>query len=87
VFHSPFFYIWITWLILLLVFAVVRLVIGRRTQRKRTQRRVERLARPTGSAVRNRAGRPPAPPNYREQLITAGIIQPAPDPASADPSV
>jgi len=30
--------------------------------------------------------RPPIPADYREQLVTAGIIQPAPDLATPDPA-
>jgi hypothetical protein len=75
VFHSPPFFIWLVWLILLIALAVVRLVIGRRTQRERAQRRAERPARRRDPSVHSSAGRPALPPNYREQLIAAGQYQ------------
>ncbi len=80
---SPVFYAWIAWLLVLAAFAVIRLKIHRREEQQREERKqrreAERRQRSTG-AIRRQVRPPTPPPDYRDQLIAAGVIRPAAEP-------
>lgn len=80
--HSPLFFIWIGWVLVVGVIAVVRGVYARREEAEREQKRAERASRQIGRTAH--PIRPPQreslPPDYRQHLIDAGIIKPAGDP-------
>jgi hypothetical protein len=80
--HSPLFFIWIGWVLVVGVIAVVRGVYARRENAERERKREERASRQVGRAAH--PIRPPQraalPPGYRQQLVDAGIIKPAGDP-------
>jgi hypothetical protein len=89
-FSSPVFYAWLAWLLALAAFAVIRHKARQREEqqreKRRRQREAERGQRSTG-AVHRQVRRPALPPDYRDQLIAAGIIKPAAEPDSApDPA-
>ena len=89
-FSSPVFYAWLVWLLALAVFAVIRHKARQREEQQREERRrqrdAERGQRSTG-AVRRQVRRPALPPDYRDQLIAAGIIKPAAEPdTTSDPA-
>jgi len=95
VFSSPIVYAWIAWLLAIGVMAVLRFAANQREERRRAERRSQRR---TGQGARSAPDkalvlrRPtttkqePLPANYREQLVAAGIIQPAADLATPDPA-
>jgi len=94
-FSSPIVYAWIAWLLVIGVIAVLRFAAHQREERRRAERRSQRrLGQTAGSAPdqvpivkRPRsAKRQPMPADYREQLVAAGIIQPAADLATSDPA-
>ena len=94
-FSSPIVYAWIAWLLVIGVIAVLRFAAHQREERGRAERRSQRrTGRAAGSApdkalaVRRprRTKQPPLPADYREQLVAAGIIQPAADLTTPDPA-
>jgi len=90
VFSSLVFYVWLAWLLALAAFAVIRLKIHQREEQQREERRRQREARQgqrAVGAVRRQVCRSALPPDYRDQLIAAGIIKPAAEPdSSPDPA-
>ncbi len=80
--HSPLFFIWIGWVLVIGVVAVVRGIYARRENAEREQKRAERASRHIGRT--QHPIRPPQratlPPDYRQHLIDAGIVKPAGDP-------
>ena len=94
-FSSPIVYAWIAWVLVIGVIAVVRFAAHQREERRRAERRSQR---PTGQAAGSAPDRAlvvsrprttkrrPVPADYREQLVAAVIIQPAPDLATPDPA-
>lgn len=94
-FSSSIVYAWIAWLLVIGVIAVLRFAAHQREERGRAERRSQRR---TGQAVGSApdkalvVSRPrttkrrPIPADYREQLVAAGIIQPAADLATPDPA-
>lgn len=94
-FSSPIVYAWIAWLLVIGVIAVLRFAAHQREERGRAERRSQRrTGQVTGStpdkALVVKRPRPtkqrPVPADYREQLVAAGIIQPAADLATSDPA-
>lgn len=80
--HSPLFFIWIGWVLVVGVIAVVRGVYARRENAERERKREERASRQVGRTqhpIRS-PQREFLPPGYRQHLIDAGIIKPAGDP-------
>jgi heme exporter protein D len=79
---SLIFILWIAWCAGLVVVAVLRYRAVRREQRERAERRQAREAR-----AQHKVTRRTLPPDYRDQLIAAGIIKPAAEPEIApDPA-
>ena len=80
--HSPLFFVWIGWVLVIGVIAVVRRIYARRENAEREQKREERASRQVGRTAH--PIRPPQraalPPGYRQHLVDAGIIKPAGDP-------
>lgn len=80
--HSPLFFVWIGWVVVIGAIAVVRGIYARRENAEREQKRVERASRHIGRT--QHPIRPPhraaLPPDHRQHLIDAGIIKPAGDP-------
>ncbi|MBM3122738.1 MAG: hypothetical protein FJZ97_11240 [Chloroflexi bacterium] len=94
-FSSPIVYAWIAWLLVIGVIAVLRFAAHQREERRRVERRSQRrTGQAAGSAPdkalvvrRPKTTKPPSiPADYREQLVAAGIIQPAVDLAAPDPA-
>lgn len=94
-FSSPIVYAWIAWLLVVGVIAVLRFAAHQREGRRRSERRQQRRSGQVAGSVSDKAQivssprttkRRPVPANYREQLITAGVIQPAVDLATPDPA-
>ena len=94
-FSSPIVYAWIAWLLVVGVIAVLRFAAQQREERRRAERRSQRrTGQAAGSAPdkvlamrRPRTTkRLPIPADYREQLVAAGIIQPAADLTTPDPA-
>ncbi len=94
-FSSPIVYAWIAWLLVIGVIAVMRFAAHQREERRRAERRSQRrTGKAAGSApdpaqvVRRprTTKQQPLPADYREQLVAAGIIQPAPDLTTPDPA-
>lgn len=94
-FSSPFVYAWIAWLLVIGVIAVLRLAAHQREERRRAERRSQRRTGQAAGSAPDKVlvvhkpkttKRQPLPADYREQLVAAGIIQPAPDPATPDPA-
>ena len=94
-FSSPIVYAWVARLLVVCVIAVLRYAAHQREERRRAERRSQRrIDQAAGSAPdkalvvhRPRTTKQQAlPAGYREQLVAAGIIQPAPDLATADPA-
>jgi hypothetical protein len=94
-FSSPIVYAWIAWLLVIGVIAVLRFAAHQREAHRRAERRSQRRTdQAAGSAPDKTLAmrrpkttkRPPIPAGYREQLVAAGIIQPAPDLATFDPA-
>ena len=80
--HSPLFFLWIGWVLVIGVIAVVRGIYARRENAERERKREERASRQVGRTAH--PIRPPQraalPPGYRQHLVDAGIIKPAGDP-------
>jgi hypothetical protein len=80
--HSPLFFVWIGWVLVIGVIAVVRSSYVRHENAERERKRAERASRQIGCTAH--PIRPPQrqalPPGYRQHLIDAGIIKPAGDP-------
>jgi len=94
-FSSPIVYAWIAWLLLIGVIAALRFAAHQREERRRAERRSQHRtgqvagSMPDKALVVNRlrtTERQPVPADYREQLVAAGIIQPAADLATPDPA-
>ena len=80
--HSPLFFIWIGWVLVIGVIAAVRSIYVRRENAERERKREERASRQVGRTshpIRS-PQRAALPPGYRQHLIDAGIIKPAGDP-------
>ena len=80
--HSPLFFVWIGWVLVIGVIAVVRSIYVRRENAEREQRREERASRQVG-----RTAHPIRPPQRASSAARlpptsrrAGIIKPAGDP-------
>ena len=89
-FSNPVFYAWLTWLLAVTAFAVIRYQARRREEQQREersrQREAERGQRPVG-AVRSQTRRRALLADYRDQLVIAGVIRPAAEPdATSDPA-
>lgn len=80
--HSPLFFVWIGWVLVVGVIAVVRGIYARREEAEREQKRAERASRQIGRTAHpiRSPQRESLPPGYRQHLIDAGIIKPAGDP-------
>ena len=94
-FSSPIAYAWIAWLLVIGVIAVLRFTAHQREERRRAERRSQRrTGQAAGSALEKALvvlrpktkKRPSIPADYREQLVAAGIIQPAADLTTPDPA-
>lgn len=94
-FSSPIVYAWIAWLLVIGVIAVLRFAAHQREARRRAERRTQRRTGQAAGSAPDQAlvvrrprttNRPPIPADYREQLVAAGIIQPAADLATPDPA-
>lgn len=80
--HSPLFFIWIGWVLVIGVIAVVRSSYARREEAEREHEREERRSRRVGRTQHpiSLPQRQALPPDYRQQLVDAGLIKPAGDP-------
>lgn len=80
--HSPLFFVWIGWVVVISVIAMVRSIYARRENAEREQKRAERASRRVGRTAHPMRSpqRAVLPPGYRQHLIDAGIIKPAGDP-------
>lgn len=80
--HSPLFFVWIGWVLVIGAIAVVRGIYARREKAEREQEREERRSRRVGSTQHpiSLPQRHSLPPDYRQHLIDAGIINRAGDP-------
>ncbi len=80
--HSPLFYVWIGWVLVIGVFVALRgaYVLWEHAERQRqyAARASWRIGR-TPHPIRP-PQHAPLPPGYRQHLIDAGIIKPAGDP-------
>ena len=94
-FSSLIVYAWIAWLLVIGVIAVLRFVAHQREERRRAERRSQRRTDQTTGSAPDKAlavrrprttKRQQLPADYREQLVAAGIIQPAADLATPDPA-
>jgi hypothetical protein len=94
-FSSPIVYAWIAWLLVIGVIAVLRFVAHQREERRRAERRSQRRTDQAAGSAPDQAPavrrpkttkRQPIPADYREQLVAAGIIQPAADLTTPDPA-
>jgi hypothetical protein len=94
-FSSPIVYAWIAWLLVIGVIAVLRLDAHQREARRRAERCSQRRIGQAAGSASDKAPvvhklkatkRQPLPADYREQLVAAGIIQPAVDLATPDPA-
>lgn len=94
-FSSSIVYVWIAWLLVIGVIVVLRFAAHQREERRRAERRSQRRTdQAAGSAPHKTLAmrrprttkRQPLPADYREQLVAAGIIQPAADLATSDPA-
>lgn len=92
-FSSPIVYAWIAWLLVIGVIAVLRLAAHQREERRRAERRSQRRTGQAAGSAPDKApvvhkprttGRQRVPADYREQLVAAGIIQPAADLTTPD---
>lgn len=82
-FSSTVFYVWIVWFLALVAFAVIRYKTRQREEQQREERRRQREAergQHSSGAVRRQMHRSALPPDYRDQLVAAGIIRPAAEP-------
>ena len=80
--HSPLFFVWIGWVLVIGIIAVVRGIYAKRENAERERKRDERASRQVGRTAHpiRPPQREPLPPGYRQHLIDAGIIKPAGDP-------
>lgn len=80
--HSPLFFVWIGWVLVIGAIAVVRSIYARREKAEREQEREELRSRRVGSTQHpiSPPQRHSMPPDYRQQLVEAGLIKPAGDP-------
>jgi hypothetical protein len=80
--HNPLFFVWIGWVLVVGVIAVLRGIHARREGAEREQEREKRRSRRVGRTQHpiSLSQRPSLPPDYRQHLIDAGIIKPAGDP-------
>ena len=84
--HSPLFFVWIGWVLIIGVIAVVRRIYVRRENAERERKREERASRQVGRTQHpiRLPQRGSLPPGYRQHLIDAGagsgIIKPVGDP-------
>ena len=94
-FSSPIVYMWIAWLLVLGVIAVLRFSAHQREDRGRAERRSQRRSGHAAGSAPDKAlavrrskttKRRPVPADYREQLVAAGILQPAADLTASDPA-
>jgi len=94
-FNSPIVYAWIAWLLVIGLIAVLRFAAHQREERGRAERRQQRRTGHVAGTAPDKVTiissprttkRQPVPADYREQLVAAGIIQPAPDLATPDPA-
>ncbi len=94
-FSSPIVYAWTAWLLVIGVIAVLRFAAHQREERRRAERRSQRRTSQAAGSVPGlapilrrprRTKQQPLPADYRDQLVVAGIIQPVPDLATADPA-
>lgn len=94
-FSNPIMYAWIMWLLIVGVIAVLRFAAHQREDRQRAERHQQRRTGHVAGTAPDEAtiaGSPrktkrrPVPAGYREQLVAAGIIQPATDLATPDPA-
>jgi len=94
-FSSPIVYAWIAWLLVIGVIAILRFSAHQHEERRRTERRSQRQTGQAAGSAPDKAvvvrrpkttKRQPISADYRDQLVAAGIIQPAPDPATPDPA-
>jgi hypothetical protein len=95
VFSRPIVYVWLAWLLIVVAVAVLRFLRQRRKQRQKAETSGRPNCEGAASAESNQArssvspkGRPRVaePADYREQLIAAGIIHPAPELSAPDPT-
>ena len=94
-FSSPIVYAWIAWLLVVGVIAILRFAAHQREERGRAKHRQQRRTGYVAETAPDKAtiaGSPETtkrrsvPAGYREQLVAAGIIQPASDLATPDPA-
>ena len=94
-FSSPIVYAWTAWLLVIGVIAVLRFAAHQREANRRAERRSPRRTGQTAGSAPDQAlvvrrprttGRQRIPADYREQLVAAGIIQPAADLTTPDPA-
>ena len=94
-FSSPIVYAWIAWLLVIGVIAVLRFAAHQREERRRAEHRSQRRTGQVTGSTSDKAPivssprttkRRPVPADCREQLVAAGIIQPAADLATPDPA-
>ena len=94
-FSSPIAYAWIAWLLVVGVIALLRFAAYQREERRRAERRSQRRTGQAAGSAPDQAPavrrpkttkRQPIPADYREQLVAAGIIQPAADLTTPDPA-
>lgn len=94
-FSSPIVYAWIAWLLIVGVIAILRFAAHQREERRRAERRQQRRTGHVAGTAPDKATiassprttkRRSVPAGYREQLVAAGIIRPAPDLATSDPA-
>lgn len=92
-FSSPIAYAWLAWLLIVVAVVVLRFSVQRQKQRQKSQTTAS--ANPDSVApgephqARSSAsprGRPRVAAGYRDQLIAAGIIHPAPELSAPDPA-
>ena len=92
---NPIVYAWIAWLLVIGVIAVLRFAAHQREERRRAERRSQRRTGQVAGSAPDKAlavcrpkmtKRQLLPADYREQLVAAGIIQPAADLATPDPA-
>jgi len=94
-FSSPIAYAWIAWLLVVGVIAGLRFAAHQREERRRAERRSQRRTSQAAGSAPDKAlvvrglrttKQQPLAADYREQLVAAGIIQPAADLATPDPA-
>jgi hypothetical protein len=95
VFSSPIAYAWLAWLLIVVAVAMLRFTAQRQKLRQKSQSPVgpssdggasSESDQPRHSASPKGRLRAAEPADYREQLIAAGIIHPAPELSAPDPA-